>query len=150
AIDRLSSHSGFGRVQFDPLSRPIVRVGTARGLTNGIEVCRVQWQRLGDVLEVSDDLLRLFSVHTFERFVWCALNSDDARFAFQVSRLQVFTWKYFFSCHGINLSGSVAAYRGIAKSVAAGRTQQARLRANNCSRRRVAAVSRERSAPLAA
>src|SRR5262249_4268300 len=88
-----------GRVQFDPLSRPILRVRTARGVANGVEVRCVQWQRLGNVLEVKNDLLRFFAVQAFERFVPCALNRDDARFPFQVSGLQVFAREYFISSH---------------------------------------------------
>jgi hypothetical protein len=71
---------------------------------------------------VKDNLLRFFAVQIFERFVWRALDRDDVRFAFQVSGLEVFAWKHFFSSHGISLSGSVAASLGIAKSVAADRT----------------------------
>src|SRR5262245_2970593 len=86
------------------LSWPVFRIGKARGVANRVEVRCVQWQRFGDVLKVKDNPLVFFPVQTFERLAWCALNRDDARFAFQVSRFQVFTWKYFFSCHGINLS----------------------------------------------
>src|SRR6516165_3859645 len=88
----------------DPLTRPIVRVGTARGVANGVGVRCVQRQRLLSGLEVKDDLLRFVAVETFERHVWCALNRSDARFAFQVRGLQVFTFEYFIFCHFITFS----------------------------------------------
>src|SRR5262245_59128397 len=137
AVQCFSSHSGFGWIQFDLLPRPILRVGMARGVANGVEVRCVQWPRLGNVLEVKNDLLGFFAVQAFERFVPCALNCDDARFSFQVSGLQVFTRKHFIPDHFQLLHLRFAAHYGMAQSVAAERTEQAELRAKACSPLRV-------------